>query len=72
MSLPLATRGYIAGGNSGAQFIAGLHPDVITLNLEPEISEVHTQGNPTNPGAPSTVVETIPDLKPIILKKPRI
>lgn len=71
MSLHLATHGYISGSSSGAQFIAGLHPDMSTLNLEPEVSQVHTQGDPTNPNAPSTVMETIADLKPIILTKPR-
>ncbi len=73
MSLPLATRGYIGkvSTGGGGQFVGGLSPDVITRSLEPEINQTHTQGNPTNPGAPTMIVGTVSDLKPTMSKKPR-
>jgi hypothetical protein len=72
MSLPLATHGYIGGGTTTTiiPFIPSLHPDVETQDLAPTVFETHTQGDPTNPGAPITIVETITDLKPTI-RKPR-
>jgi hypothetical protein len=72
MSVGLATRGYIVPqGGTGGTFVGGLSPALETRSLEPEINQVHTQGNPTNPGAPTHIVETIPDLKPSMGKKPR-
>jgi hypothetical protein len=75
MSVGLATRGYVVkqgtGGGGGGQFVGSLSPDLTVQSLEPEINQVHTQGNPTNPGAPTMVVETITDLKPTMSKKPR-
>lgn len=73
MSIPLATRGYIgaAGSSAGPGFVGELSPSVSTEVLEPEINQVYTQGNPNNPGAPKTVVNTVTDLKPTITKKPR-